>query len=113
MLQNLLFEMLQVSFGVKVEEFERAKNQLKSSIFMTLESRSALADDIGRQVMMYGKRHSAEEIGKKIDGLKVKECCEMLRDIMRKNVTVVGYGEGVEELPDAKDIKRFLNEQLR
>src|SRR4051794_36443015 len=45
-----------MAVGFADEEVERAKNQLSASIFMHLESRMVLYDDIGRQVLAYGHR---------------------------------------------------------
>jgi len=51
-----------MAVGFSPEEVQRAKNQLSSSIFMSLESRMVLYDDIGRQVLSYGHRKPAEEV---------------------------------------------------
>jgi processing peptidase subunit alpha len=52
---------------IEPEEFERAKNQLRSGIFMNLEQRAVLTDDIGRQVLSYGERKSAQELSDLIE----------------------------------------------
>jgi processing peptidase subunit alpha len=46
-------ELLECAERIEAEELQRAKNQLKSSLLMSLESRVIQFDDIGRQV-----RHS-------------------------------------------------------
>lgn len=96
------------------EEFLRAKNQLKSQIFMALESRTSLADDMGRQVMVYGKRNSAEDVGNKIDALSMQDVQRVLKKMLTNNMpTVVAYGEGTDLLPDPKMIRDYYSEQLR
>ena len=54
-----------------------ARNRLKSTIMMSLESRQLLCEDLVRQVATYGKRESADEMCAKID--KVTE-----EDLMRE-----------------------------
>lgn len=38
------------------EELERAKMAAISSVYMNLESRAVVAEDIGRQILTYGHR---------------------------------------------------------
>ncbi|KAG6837645.1 hypothetical protein H0H93_004921 [Arthromyces matolae] len=51
-------------------ELERAKNQLKSSLMMALESRSVEVEDLGRQVLVHGRQVPITEMTEKIDGVK-------------------------------------------
>jgi len=48
MLDILLKEMMSVAHGVSEMEVSRARNQLKASLLMNLESKSITAEDIGR-----------------------------------------------------------------
>lgn len=49
------------------EELKRAKNALKSSIWMNLESRAVVLEDLGRQLLMSGKILSGYELCEKVD----------------------------------------------
>ena len=40
------------------EELERAKMAAMSSVYMNLESRAVVAEDIGRQILTYGHRRA-------------------------------------------------------
>lgn len=42
--------------GVTKEELERAKRAAMASVYMNLESRAVVAEDIGRQILTYGHR---------------------------------------------------------
>ena len=42
--------------GVTNEELERAKRAAMASVYMNLESRAVVAEDIGRQILTYGHR---------------------------------------------------------
>ncbi len=53
--------------GVTGHELLRARNQLKSSLVMALESRLVEVEDLGRQVLVHGKKVSVEEMCDKID----------------------------------------------
>lgn len=52
---------------VTEEELKRAKNALKSSIWMNLESRAVVLEDLGRQLLMSGKVLSGQELCDKVD----------------------------------------------
>ncbi|KIO26572.1 hypothetical protein M407DRAFT_243678 [Tulasnella calospora MUT 4182] len=47
-------------------ELSRAKNQLMSSLVMALESRSVEVEDLGRQVLVHGRKVSVQEMCDKI-----------------------------------------------
>jgi predicted Zn-dependent peptidase len=49
------------------EELERAKNMLKSSLLMALESQLVQAEDMGRQIMRNGKLLDVDEVCRRIE----------------------------------------------
>jgi len=66
-------------------ELTRAKNQLMSSLVMALESRSVEVEDLGRQVLVHGRK------------VGVDEMCDKIRkvsgdDIRRVSARVFGHG---------------------
>ncbi|KAK2461439.1 hypothetical protein APHAL10511_005902 [Amanita phalloides] len=52
------------------EEFSRAKNQLKSSLMMALESRAVEVEDLGRQILMHNRKIPVTEMVESIDRLQ-------------------------------------------
>ncbi|KAJ7103226.1 Metalloenzyme, LuxS/M16 peptidase-like protein [Mycena belliarum] len=55
---------------IPAAELDRAKNQLKSSLMMALESRSVEVEDLGRQLLVHKRKISTLEMTDKIDMLK-------------------------------------------
>lgn len=55
-------EMVSVSNFISPDEVSRAKNQLKSSLLMNLESKPIVAEDIGRQLLGLGYRIEPEAL---------------------------------------------------
>ncbi|KAK7695064.1 hypothetical protein QCA50_002253 [Cerrena zonata] len=53
-------------------ELMRAKNQLKSSLVMALESRSVEVEDLGRQVLVHNRKVPVSEMCDKIDEVDQK-----------------------------------------
>ncbi|KAJ7109898.1 Metalloenzyme, LuxS/M16 peptidase-like protein [Mycena epipterygia] len=54
---------------IPAEELDRAKNQLKSSLVMALESRAVEVEDLGRQILVHGRKIPVAEMADKIDML--------------------------------------------
>ncbi|KAG6877384.1 hypothetical protein C0992_010156 [Termitomyces sp. T32_za158] len=54
-------------------ELSRAKNQLKSSLMMALESRSVEVEDLGRQVLVHGRQVPVTEMTEKVDAVKPED----------------------------------------
>merc|ERR1712050_404896 len=55
-IDELLFGVNRLAHSVSEEEVERGKRQLKTTLFGSLDSTTAIAEDIGRQLLVYGRR---------------------------------------------------------
>ena len=93
--------------GITEVEASRARNQLRSSLLMNLESRMIVLEDLGRQVQALGKRIAAEEMCHHIDSLTVKDLRRVAASILTGSIgtgtgqaSVVGAGKGVTKLGD-------------
>ncbi|CAH1763041.1 8361_t:CDS:2 [Entrophospora sp. SA101] len=75
-------------------ELFRAKNQLKSNLLMSLESRMVQLEDLGRQVQVFGKKIPIEEMCQKIDNLTLSDVIRVARRIIRGQVYNEGNGSG-------------------
>lgn len=75
-------------------EVSRAKNQLKSSLLMNLESRLVELEDLGRQVQVHGRRIGVKEMIERIDSLTVKDLRATAREVFGGKIRNVGKGSG-------------------
>merc|ERR1712232_1440611 len=55
------------------EEVERAKVNLKATMLMALDGHSNITEDIGRQLLTYGRRMTAAEIFSRIDAVTTND----------------------------------------
>jgi processing peptidase subunit beta len=81
-------------------EVERGKNILRTALLGRLDSTCTTADDIGRQILLLGKRLSPSEVNSRIQALSaedVKEAC--MKYIYDRCPVVAGVGP-TENLPD-------------
>ncbi|MCJ1457479.1 hypothetical protein MMC28_007847 [Mycoblastus sanguinarius] len=91
-LQNLTLE---TGFSaLHTAEVNRAKNQLRSSLLMNLESRMVELEDLGRQVQVHGRKVGVKEMCKKIDELTVKDLRRVARYVFGGRVQNLGKGSG-------------------
>ncbi len=91
-LQNLT---LDTGFSaLQPTEVKRAKNQLRSSLLMNLESRMVELEDLGRQVQVHGRKVGVKEMCRKIDALTVKDLRRVARQVMGGMIVNVGQGSG-------------------
>ena len=80
-------------------ELQRAKNALKSSVFMNLETNSVAMDDLGRQVLMSDRVASGEDFARIIDEVQAA-------DLRRacKNMLILGLNDNSNKLHLRKTI---------
>jgi processing peptidase subunit beta len=71
-----LREWSRLSSNVTQAEVERAKAQLKASILLSLDGTTAVAEDIGRQIVNTGRRMGPAEIERIIDAITEKDSME-------------------------------------
>jgi predicted Zn-dependent peptidase len=80
-------------------EVARAKAQMKTGLLMALESSGARAEQLARQMLIYGRPMPLEEIVAKIDAVTVDSARAAGRELMRRSrpaLSVLGRGNGLE-----------------
>jgi processing peptidase subunit alpha len=80
--------------ALQTAEVNRAKNQLRSSLLMNLESRMVELEDLGRQVQVHGRKVGVREMCKKIDELTVKDLRRVARIVVGGLADNAGKGSG-------------------
>lgn len=103
------------SKGISKVEANRAKNQLRSSLLMNLESRMIILEDLGRQVQSLNHRISGDEMCHHIDSLTINDLRRVAEQIGTGNggrgtgeASVVGAGPGVDKIGDVfRTLSRF------
>ncbi|KAI0389926.1 putative mitochondrial processing peptidase alpha subunit [Xylariaceae sp. FL0594] len=75
-------------------EVRRAKNQLRSSLLMNLESRMVELEDLGRQVQVHGRKVPVHEMCRKIENLTVHDLRRVAKKVLGGLVHNAGNGSG-------------------
>lgn len=104
-----LREWSRLSSNVTESEVERAKAQLKASILLSLDSTSAVAEDIGRQLVTTGRRMSPGEIERVIDHITEKDVMDFAnRKLWDQDLAISAVGS-IEGLLDYQRIRNDMS----
>jgi processing peptidase subunit beta len=86
--------------SVTDEEVLRGKNLLKTQLLLGLDGTTPIAEDIGRQVLVYGRRVPLHEMEQRINAVDA----DVVREVMSKHlydrepvVSAIGRTEGMED----------------
>ncbi|CAO3569561.1 unnamed protein product [Mortierella alpina] len=80
--------------GIVQGELDRAKNQLRSSVLMNLESKMVQLEDLGRQVQVHGHKVPVEELCAKIEKVTRQDMVRVARRVFGSQVAQVTGGSG-------------------
>lgn len=85
-------ELNKVRRQVSGEEVVRARAQLKASILMSLESTSSRCEQLARQMMVYGRPKTADEIVAKVDAVTTDDVTRVAERIFSSSPTLSAIG---------------------
>lgn len=80
--------------ALQAQEVNRAKNQLRSSLLMNLESRMVELEDLGRQVQVHGRKVGVKEMCEQIESLTVEDLRRVARQVFGGHIQNKGQGTG-------------------
>ncbi|KAL3312279.1 mitochondrial processing peptidase beta subunit [Cichlidogyrus casuarinus] len=93
-------EWVRICTQITEHEVSRAKNQLKTSLLLQLDGTTPICEEMGRHLLVYGRRIPIDEMLARIDALNensVKEICS--KYIYDQDPVVASIGP-IEVLPD-------------
>jgi len=82
------------------DEVERAKVTLKATMLMGLDGNSNVAEDIGRQLLTYGRRMTPAEIFSRIDAITAADIKATAAKFINDQDHALAAVGGIFELPD-------------
>lgn len=78
--------------GFQDDEISKAKNQLKASLLMGLESTSSRCERYANQVLIHGTTKSIDDIIQKVDQITNQQLIQIAEKIYTNKPTLVGVG---------------------
>lgn len=109
-IKTIIEEMNKMKDGqITVEEFNRAKQQIKSNFILGLESTSSRMSSIGRRELLYNEIATPDDIVEKINSVKLEDIIKISKMIFNKeNFSVVYTGN----LKKYNNLQEILEKQL-
>ncbi|GMJ04101.1 hypothetical protein like AT3G02090 [Hibiscus trionum] len=102
----IMHETTKLAYRVSEADVIRARNQLKSSLMLHIDGTSPVAEDIGRQLLTYGRRIPFAELFARIDAVDpstVKRVAN--RFIYDRDIAIAAMGP-IQGLPDYNWFRR-------
>ena len=90
-------------------EVERAKAQLKASILLSLDGTTAVAEDIGRQIITTGRRMSPEEVERVVGAITEQDVMDFARRRLWDQDVAISAVGSIEGLLDYARIRNDMS----
>lgn len=103
---TIMNNITRMCYSVEEEDVARARNQLKASILFSQDGTTGIAEDIGRNLLVYGRRMPKAELFARIDAVDsdtVKAVAN--RFILDQDVAIAALGD-TQFLPDYTWMRR-------
>ena len=104
-----LREWSRLSYNVSEAETERAKAQLKASILLSLDGTTAVAEDVGRQIVTTGRRMEPAEIERVIGRITEKDVMQFAQKKLWDIDIAVSAAGRIEGLLDYNRIRNDMS----
>jgi processing peptidase subunit beta len=102
----IMESMVRLCHKVTDEEVARARNQLKATMISQMDSASSIAEDIGRQLIVYGRRLTPAEIFARIDAVDAAAVRAAADEFINdQDLAVTAFGP-IHEMPDYNYLRR-------
>lgn len=94
---------------ISVEEVERAKSQLKASLVLALDDSTAIAEDIGRQLVNTGFRLSPEDVFERVENISKEDIVTWANYRLKdKPISMVALGN-CTTLPSHQELTKAMS----
>ncbi|ODV94114.1 hypothetical protein PACTADRAFT_50994 [Pachysolen tannophilus NRRL Y-2460] len=109
LIDSVLQEWQRIRNGnISNDEVETAKSQLKGSLLLSLDGSTAIAEDIGRQIVTTGHRLSPEEVFQRVNKINKDDVIAWANwKLTNKPIAIAALGN-VESLPSHEYITKGL-----
>jgi predicted Zn-dependent peptidase len=104
----MLGELERAAHDIEARELDRARAQLRAGLLMTLESPTARAGQLARQILLFGRHIPTTELVAKVDAISVSEVRKLAEDIFTGSKPTVSAVGALDHMMDHDAIARRL-----
>ncbi|XP_041348334.1 mitochondrial-processing peptidase subunit beta-like [Gigantopelta aegis] len=108
MMFNIQSEWMRLCNNATEFEVQRAKNLLKTNLLLQLDGSTPICEDIGRQMLCYGRRIPLPELEARIDAVNAKVLREVCTKYIYDKCPVVAAVGPTEQLPDYNRVRSSM-----
>jgi len=96
----LLDEWCRIATACTDLEVERAQRLLKTNLLLSLDGSTAICEDIGRQILSYGRRLPLHELNARIDAVDAKTVMSVMKEYVYNHCPAIAAYGPIEQLRD-------------
>jgi predicted Zn-dependent peptidase len=107
MLPVICEEIVKLQHGVEDHEMQRAKNQIKASLFMSRESSASIAEWIGKHLLSFGRYKPASEIAASVDAVSAQDIARVSAALAKSpspTLAALGPQKGLPEYDKVREL---------
>mmetsp|Transcript_5144 Transcript_5144/g.7119 ORF Transcript_5144/g.7119 Transcript_5144/m.7119 type:complete len:457 (+) Transcript_5144:48-1418(+) len=102
----MTYHLVRLCHQVTDVEVARAKTVLKANLLAQTNSSASICEDLGRQMLAYGRKISHAEMFARIDSLTTNDIKNVAKDVVNDQDHALAAIGGIHELPDYNWIRR-------
>eukprot|EP00392_Amoebophrya_sp_AT5.2_P001606 g1608.t1 len=107
--EELMFGINRLADGITEAELERAKRELRTILFASQDNTTNLAEEIGRHLLVYGRRIPPAEMDQRLSAITVDEINRVATEYLRgREIAVTALGP-IDNMPKLEEIKQMNN----
>lgn len=91
------------------DEVERSKSQLKASLVLALDDSTAIAEDIGRQLVNTGFRLSPEEVFERVEAITKQDIIDWANYRLKDKPIALSAVGNVKSLPSLEELTKGMS----
>merc|ERR1712194_61859 len=106
--EELMFGVSRLSSGaVSDAEIERAKRELIGMLFVSLDNATSIAEDTGRQLLVYGRRMEFPELQERLSKIDAAEVRRVANKYLRgTDIAITALGP-IDDMPSLEEIREL------
>lgn len=108
----ILQELKRAGEAVDQDELDRARAQIRAGLLMSMESPASRAGQIARQILLFGRTISNEELMERLGALTVERLRDLASRLFTDNVPTIGAIGPVKNVPTQSEIAGVLGARI-